>query len=111
MPLRDRQWRAQRHFGGALSGKPIFSFPIANVYEQYLNARFLSELGYGQHAENVGAAEPLLDDFHRRLDEFKASIKKTFTLGNDPLKHRLNEVLDHPLSSEIDKTIPPLPTS
>ncbi len=74
-------------------GKPIFSFPIANAYEQFMNARFLSELGYGRHAMTAEAAEPILAEFHALLDEFKASIKKTFTPGNDALRRRLNELI------------------
>ena len=32
-------------------GKPIFSVPVRNQYEQVLNARYLEELGYGLGAE------------------------------------------------------------
>ncbi|MGH7293852.1 MAG: MJ1255/VC2487 family glycosyltransferase, partial [Polyangiaceae bacterium] len=36
-------------------GKPIFSVPVRNQYEQVLNARYLEELGYGLGAERIEA--------------------------------------------------------
>jgi uncharacterized protein (TIGR00661 family) len=36
-------------------GKPIFSVPVRNQYEQVLNARYLEELGYGLGAECIEA--------------------------------------------------------
>ncbi len=37
--------------------------------------------------------------------------KRTFTLGNDALRRRLNDALDHSSRSVMDKTTPPRPTS
>jgi uncharacterized protein (TIGR00661 family) len=36
-------------------GKPLFSVPVRNQYEQILNGRYLEELGYGLHAERIDA--------------------------------------------------------
>jgi uncharacterized protein (TIGR00661 family) len=36
-------------------GKPIFSIPVGNQYEQVLNARYLEELGWGLGAERIDA--------------------------------------------------------
>src|ERR1700722_7989805 len=37
-------------------GKPIFSVPVRNQYEQLLNARYLEHLGYGLAAERIEAS-------------------------------------------------------
>jgi uncharacterized protein (TIGR00661 family) len=37
-------------------GKPVFSVPVRNQYEQIMNARYLEELGYGLDAERVDAS-------------------------------------------------------
>jgi len=34
-------------------GKPVFSVPVRNQYEQILNARYLEELGYGLAADRI----------------------------------------------------------
>jgi len=45
-------------------GKPIFSLPVGNQYEQVLNARYLEELGWG-----LGAARIEADVLRLFLDE------------------------------------------
>ncbi|HZU85005.1 MAG TPA: MJ1255/VC2487 family glycosyltransferase, partial [Polyangiaceae bacterium] len=53
-------------------GKPIFSVPVGNQYEQVLNARYVEELGYGLAAERVEAE--LLRLFLRESPKFAARI-------------------------------------
>ena len=67
-------------------GKPILSFPIANVYEQFLNAYFLSQRGYGMYSVASVPSERSLLDFEARVDEFKSNIRSAnFLSGNNEL--------------------------
>lgn len=77
-------------------GKPVFSFPIANAYEQFLNAYFLARLGYGDYSLATRPAKPVLAEFEARLHEFKGSIKHENFLGNEEVTTRLEELLANP---------------
>ena len=69
-------------------GKPIFSVPVRNQFEQVMNARYLEELGYGLAAE---AVEPdVLRLFLGESDKYAARVAKHKQRGNE----RLFEVVD-----------------
>jgi uncharacterized protein (TIGR00661 family) len=69
-------------------GKPIFSVPVRNQFEQVMNARYLEELGYGLA---VDAIEPeILRLFLRERERYAARVAKHKQRGND----RLFEVVD-----------------
>jgi uncharacterized protein (TIGR00661 family) len=74
-------------------GKPIFSFPIANAYEQFLNAHFLARLGYGDYSLASRPGKPVLEEFEARLNEFRVSIKQENFFGNEEVTARLEELL------------------
>jgi len=64
-------------------GKPIFSVPVKNQFEQVMNARYLEELGYG-----LGAAEidpQLLRLFLSERDRYAARVAKHKQNGNEEL--------------------------
>ena len=64
-------------------GKPIFSVPVRNQFEQVMNARYLEELGYGLSAD---AIEPdLLRLFLRESDKYAARVAKHKQKGNERL--------------------------
>ncbi len=73
-------------------GKPVFSFPIADHYEQYTNAFFLRYLGYGDYCTNLRTALPSLQQFKGRLDTFRNNIQTRFSIGNDSLVNRLKDL-------------------
>ncbi len=75
-------------------GKPVFSFPIASHYEQFVNARFLGELGYGYHCTDINTAVEVLELFETRLDKFRSCIKKNFVLGNKMLIRKLKTLME-----------------
>lgn len=71
-------------------GKPVLSFPIANVYEQFLNAYFLSQCGYGRYSTSLNPSKTLFIDFEAHLDEFKSNIRSgDFLSGNEELSRLL----------------------
>lgn len=74
-------------------GKPVFSFPIANHYEQFVNARFLAKFGYGSYTTSPYPSHRIFDSFQGRLDEYRARIKKSFIPGNERLIRRLEELI------------------
>ncbi len=64
-------------------GKPIFSVPVKNQFEQVMNARYLEELGYGLAAE---AIEPqLLRLFLGERDKYASRVAKHKQDGNERL--------------------------
>jgi uncharacterized protein (TIGR00661 family) len=70
-------------------GKPIFSVPVRNQYEQILNARYLEELGYGLAAERVEA--DVLRLFLSEAPKYAARVAKHRQDGNK----ELFQVVDH----------------
>ena len=64
-------------------GKPIFSVPVRNQYEQMLNARYLEELGYGLGAEKLEA--DLLRLFLDETPKYAARVAKHKQDGNREL--------------------------
>jgi uncharacterized protein (TIGR00661 family) len=77
-------------------GKPVFSFPIANAYEQFLNAVFLARLGYGAYCAERDPSPGVLEEFDGKLDEYAARIKKENFHGNRDIAARLEELMKSP---------------
>lgn len=73
--------------------KPVFSFPICNAYEQFANAYYLRELGYGAYATDLRFARHALDSFEKQLDSFTEKIRGCFVTGNRQLIHRLKTLI------------------
>jgi uncharacterized protein (TIGR00661 family) len=69
-------------------GKPIFSVPVQNQFEQVLNARYLEELGYGLGSDAIDPQ--LLKLFLRERDKYAKRVAKHQQDGNE----RLFEVVD-----------------
>ncbi|MFZ5868469.1 MAG: glycosyltransferase family protein [Thermodesulfobacteriota bacterium] len=66
-------------------GKPVFSFPIGNAYEQLINAYFLAKLGYGDYSTDANPAPSVLESFEAKLQLFRDNIKGKQFFGNDQL--------------------------
>jgi uncharacterized protein (TIGR00661 family) len=73
-------------------GKPIFSVPVRNQYEQVLNARYLEELGYGLGAEKIEA--DLLGLFLAETPKYAARVAKHKQDGNRELFDVVDRVLE-----------------
>jgi uncharacterized protein (TIGR00661 family) len=72
-------------------GKPIFSVPVKNQFEQVLNARYLEELGYGLTAD---ALDPqILRLFLRERPKYAGRVAKHQQDGNERLFHRVDGLL------------------
>ncbi|CAN5808191.1 hypothetical protein BH09MYX1_BH09MYX1_06500 [soil metagenome] len=78
-------------------GKPIFSVPVKNQFEQTMNARYLEELGYGLAAEKI--EKDLLELFLREQPRYAARVAKHKQKGNE----ELFAVVDRVLGSVVGK--------
>jgi uncharacterized protein (TIGR00661 family) len=73
-------------------GKPIFSVPVRNQYEQILNARYLEHLGYGLEAARIDA--DLLRLFLSEAPKYAASVAAHEQVGNRRLYKIVDRVLE-----------------
>lgn len=72
-------------------GKPVFSVPVANQYEQVLNARYLEELGWGLGAEAIDAT--VLGLFLGETGKYAKRVARHEQDDNRMLFERVDEVL------------------
>ncbi len=63
-------------------GKPLFVVPIRGAFEQFLNAHYVQQLGYGRYHTNLTPPPRLIPEFEAGLDGFRASIRAANFLGN-----------------------------
>jgi len=63
-------------------GKPVISLPIANAFEQFLNALYIEKLGYGIRAHDLHSVLGKIETFETGLDRFRANIKREKFNGN-----------------------------
>ncbi len=63
--------------------KPVFSFPLKNQFEQYMNAAYIQKLGYGRHFEELSA--DTIKAFLYDLDFFTANLSTFDQDGNKVL--------------------------
>jgi uncharacterized protein (TIGR00661 family) len=72
-------------------GVPLLSFPIGGQFEQELNARWLSDLGYGMWTDKFDA--DAVDVFLRGLDGFTARLGTYVPQDNQLLYGAVDELL------------------
>ncbi len=73
-------------------GKPVCCVPTGMFYEQYLNAWFVEQLGYGRLLPAISQTA-ILDDFEARLEVFAANLVGTNFHGNAALAARVESFL------------------
>ena len=73
-------------------GKPIFSVPVRNQYEQVLNARYVEHLGYGIDAKQIEA--DLLRVFLVEAPKFASRLAKHKQDGNRDLFAIVDKLLE-----------------
>lgn len=72
-------------------GKPIYSVPVQNHFEQTISARYLEKLRYGEHHE---ALEPAtLEKFLTRVPEYTEALRDHHQDGNRALFAKLDDLL------------------
>jgi len=73
-------------------GKPILCFPIAGLFEQYINAYHVQKLGYGEYTYDYAPKKDYLLSFEEKLATFTENISKNFREGSRHLAKRLKEL-------------------
>jgi uncharacterized protein (TIGR00661 family) len=73
-------------------GKPIFSVPVGNQYEQVLNARYLEQMGYGLEAPSIEG--DLLRAFLAESHKFAARVARHKQEGNRDLFQLVDHLLE-----------------
>jgi uncharacterized protein (TIGR00661 family) len=73
-------------------GKPVFSVPVRNQYEQILNARYLEELGYGLAADRIEA--DVLRLFLKETPKYAARVSRHKQDGNRELFDVVDRLLE-----------------
>lgn len=73
--------------------KPVLSFPIANAYEQFLNAFFLAKQGFGDYSISPIPSVSTLKRFENQLDRFRTNISREDFLGNPVVAAQLEHYL------------------
>lgn len=81
-------------------GKPLLCFPIANTFEQFINAWHIRELGYGDFSTSFHPSPAIFANFESRLDDFRRNIQARFVDGTDIVTSRVRELIDHYSSSK-----------
>ena len=76
-------------------GKPLLSFPIANTFEQFINAWHIRELGYGDFSTSFHPSPAIFANFESRLDDFRRNIQARFVDGTDIVTNRVRKLIIH----------------
>ncbi len=71
--------------------KPVFSFPLKNQFEQFVNAAYINKMGYGRHFEDFTADN--LKAFMFDLFKFSENLLQYNQAGNEVLFGLLDEKL------------------
>jgi uncharacterized protein (TIGR00661 family) len=71
--------------------KPIYSFPIANQFEQYMNAAYIEKLGYGRHFDKLHSDS--IKAFLYELPLFKKQLSTYHQKENEVLFQELDTLL------------------
>jgi uncharacterized protein (TIGR00661 family) len=71
--------------------KPVYSFPISNQFEQFVNASYIEKMGYGRHFENLSADN--LRAFLFDLELFRKNLSSYRQDGNKILFDMLDNAL------------------
>jgi hypothetical protein len=77
---------------------PLLSVPVAHQYEQELNARYLSRLGYGDWARRL-ELEPLLQ-FLDKVDVYQETLQSYPSRDNSMLFACVDELIQRALRGE-----------
>ncbi len=71
--------------------KPVYSFPIHNQFEQWMNAAYINKLGYGRHFDTLAADH--LKAFLYDLPSFEKKLSSYQQNGNEVLFKELDGML------------------
>ncbi|MBI5819004.1 MAG: hypothetical protein HZA88_08440 [Verrucomicrobia bacterium] len=71
--------------------KPVFCFPVAGDFEQFLNAWHVRDLGFGDFSMSAAPSPDLFRRFELRLEDYRANISRRFTDGTPVAIERVRQ--------------------
>jgi uncharacterized protein (TIGR00661 family) len=74
-------------------GKPLLCFPVAINFEQFINAYYVRELGYGDYSTSFQPTLEMFQHFEARLDDYRRAIRANFVDGTDAVTARVRAVV------------------
>jgi uncharacterized protein (TIGR00661 family) len=74
-------------------GKPVLCFPIANLFEQFLNAWQVRELGFGDFSIALHPDVALFSAFEQRLETYHRNLSNREFDGTDKVVARIQEFI------------------
>jgi len=63
--------------------KAIYSVPIKNQFEQFINAEYIKKFGFGEHHKKVEVQT--MKSFLSKLNYYYENLDKTHIIGNKEL--------------------------
>ncbi len=76
-------------------GKPVLCFPIAGLFEQFINAWHVRSLGYGDFCTNPRPGLPVFTAFEQQLDNLRANIAAAGSFdGTARVVARVREIIE-----------------
>jgi uncharacterized protein (TIGR00661 family) len=73
-------------------GKPILCHPVKFFYEQFFNAHFLKQNGFGDYSLDNACRDNIINVFEEKVDQYRAQIKEGNFFGNKLVAARLDEL-------------------
>lgn len=74
-------------------GKPVLCFPIAMLFEQFINAWHIRALGYGDFSTAPHPDPALFADFEQNLETYRANLRGQSFDGTDQIVARLQQLI------------------
>ena len=74
-------------------GKPVFSLPVDWQFEQWLNAYFLQDLGYGLMCDETRDFSAKIQEFLGQFDHYRKNISRQNFFGNEAALARILQFL------------------
>jgi len=72
----------------------LLCFPIANTFEQFINAWHVRALGYGDFSTSLHPTAATFANFESRLDEYRQNVQARFVDGTDTVVNRVRELIE-----------------
>lgn len=74
-------------------GKPVLCFPIAMLFEQFLNSYYIRKMGYGDYSTSKRPSLSLFEDFERNLETYRRNVESRDFDGTGRLIQRIRSLL------------------
>ena len=69
---------------------------MAINFEQFINAWYLRELGYGNFSVSFQPTLAMFTDFESHLDDYRRNIRETFVDGTEIVTNRVRDLICNP---------------